>query len=79
MKRRIRRVVNFFAFNLLFFALYLNFIHSDKMASAAPDQPAHATASVIGTVPVAHPEKYLSPKSGAEMATANSTAKANVN
>jgi hypothetical protein len=30
MKRRIRRVVNFFAFNLLFFALYLNFIHRDN-------------------------------------------------
>ena len=30
MKRRIRKVANFFAFNLLFFALYLNFIHKDK-------------------------------------------------
>jgi hypothetical protein len=30
MKRRLRRVVNFFAFNLLFFALYLNFIHKDN-------------------------------------------------
>jgi len=30
MKRRIRKIVNFFAFNLLFFALYLNFIHKDK-------------------------------------------------
>ncbi len=30
MKTRVRKVVNFFAFNLLFFALYLNFIHNDK-------------------------------------------------
>ena len=30
MKRRVSKVLNFFAFNLLFFALYLNFIHKDK-------------------------------------------------
>jgi hypothetical protein len=30
MKRRAFKVLNFFAFNLLFFALYLNFIHKDK-------------------------------------------------
>ncbi len=30
MKRRITTVLNFFAFNLLFFALYLNFVHKDK-------------------------------------------------
>jgi hypothetical protein len=35
MKRRIRRVVNFFAFNLLFFALYLNFIQKDNSNAAA--------------------------------------------
>ena len=33
MKRRIRKIVNFFAFNLLFFALYLNFIHKDRANS----------------------------------------------
>lgn len=44
MKRRLRRVVNFFAFNLLFFALYLNFIHKDNPnilggeASQSPDE-----------------------------------------
>ena len=32
MKRRVRKIANFFAFNLLFFALYLNFIHKDKSA-----------------------------------------------
>lgn len=30
MKKRITTVLNFFAFNLLFFALYLNFVHKDK-------------------------------------------------
>jgi uncharacterized membrane protein YsdA (DUF1294 family) len=62
MKRRIRRIVNFFAFNLLFFALYLNFIHKDKTATTIPEQTIHATASVKGTVPVANPEKYLESK-----------------
>ena len=63
MKRRIRRITNFFAFNLLFFALYLNFIHKDKAAVTPPEQTVQATASVRGgTVPVTHPEKYLSSK-----------------
>ena len=63
MKRRIRRIANFFAFNLLFFALYLNFIHKDKAAVTPPEQTVQATASVGGgTVPVSHPEKYLGSK-----------------
>lgn len=62
MKRRIRRIANFFAFNLLFFALYLNFIHSDKSATTLPEQTIHATASAKGTVPVSNPEKYLDAK-----------------
>jgi hypothetical protein len=62
MKRRIRRIANFFAFNLLFFALYLNFIHKDKVAVTPPDQSIQATAAVGGTVPVNHPEKYLGTK-----------------
>ena len=62
MKRRIRRIANFFAFNLLFFALYLNFIHKDKSASVIPEQTVHATAAVKGTVPVDNPEKYLESK-----------------
>ena len=39
MKRRVRKIANFFAFNLLFFALYLNFIHKDNVTvSATADQ-----------------------------------------
>lgn len=60
MKRRIRKVVNFFAFNLLFFALYLNFIHKDKAGSdAAPASISTNAASYSGTVLVQNPEKYL--------------------
>ena len=56
MKNRLRKVVNFFAFNLLFFALYLNFIHKDnsnevaKVGTAAPaytgTQPVDANGNV---------------------------------
>lgn len=65
MKRRIRKVVNFFAFNLLFFALYLNFIHKDKpnvVMTPAPVQAAASTAALNGTVLVSNPEKYTDPK-----------------
>jgi hypothetical protein len=51
MKRRVRKIVNFFAFNLLFFALYLNFIHKDKMPVAIEaDQAKQSTAAFGGTV-----------------------------
>ena len=58
MKKRISRVLNFFAFNLLFFALYLNFVHKD---SNTPTSPASKTAAanVRGTVVVSSPEQYL--------------------
>ncbi|MDP4262722.1 MAG: hypothetical protein Q8941_09345 [Bacteroidota bacterium] len=62
MKRRLRRIANFFAFNLLFFALYLNFIHKDKAGTTVPDQTVQATTSFKGTVLVNNPEKYLEPK-----------------
>ena len=63
MKRRIRKIVNFFAFNLLFFALYLNFIHKDRanndIAPAVVGTPATNTSAYSGTVLVQNPEKYL--------------------
>jgi hypothetical protein len=58
MKKRISRILNFFAFNLLFFALYLNFIHKDSNSQAAP-APKTATAVSKGTVLVSNPEQYL--------------------
>jgi hypothetical protein len=64
MKRRLRRIANFFAFNLLFFALYLNFIHKDKAAITPPEQTVKSTASVTNAIaPVSHPEMYLGEKS----------------
>ena len=54
MKRRIRKIVNFFAFNLLFFALYLNFIHKDK--SFSPPVPIQTNAAVVNTAPQQNPQ-----------------------
>lgn len=48
MKRRVRKIANFFAFNLLFFALYLNFIHKDSVT--VPGTPQQNTAAFSGTV-----------------------------
>lgn len=61
MKKRIRKIVNFFAFNLLFFALYLNFIHKDKVGvETAPAAAVTAPVNTYsGTVLVQNPEKYL--------------------
>ena len=64
MKRRIRKIVNFFAFNLLFFALYLNFIHKDRVnddsaSATVVSTSATNAAAYTGTVLVQNPEKYL--------------------
>ena len=63
MKRRIRKVANFFAFNLLFFALYLNFIHKDKSSIPGDDQIVQPkTAAFSGNELVDNPEQYLQKK-----------------
>ena len=60
MKKRVRKIANFFAFNLLFFALYLNFIHKDNLSSGDTDITIQPTAAAFsGTVLVENPEKYL--------------------
>jgi hypothetical protein len=63
MKRRIRKIVNFFAFNLLFFALYLNFIHKDRanmdVTPAVVNTSVNNGAAYTGTVLVQNPEKYI--------------------
>ena len=66
MKRRIRKIVNFFAFNLLFFALYLNFIHKDKGVTLPVAVQSNAPA-ISGTVPVQDADKYLNAKSAASV------------
>ena len=58
MKTRISRVVNFFAFNLLFFALYLNFIHKDNNTQATPARST-AASSVKSAELVSNPEAYI--------------------
>ena len=79
MKKRVRKIANFFAFNLLFFALYLNFIHKDKMAVAAIPQ----NSAFSGTVLVDNPEQIVEKKNettvaaqqtAPEKTTENSTA-----
>jgi hypothetical protein len=67
MKRRIRKIVNFFAFNLLFFALYLNFIHKDKTITEPVPVQTNAAATISGTVPVQDVEKYLQVKPSASV------------
>ena len=64
MKRRVRKILNFFAFNLLFFALYLNFIHKDNMAVAAVSDSNNQVnaAAFSGTVLVENPEQYSQKK-----------------
>ena len=62
MKRRVRKIANFFAFNLLFFALYLNFIHKDKVAAPPVDFNVERTAAFSGTVLVENPENYMDKK-----------------
>ena len=62
MKRRVRKIANFFAFNILFFALYLNFIHKDKMVLPVDENDKPKTAAFSGTVLVENPEQYLQKK-----------------
>ena len=49
MKRRVRKIANFFAFNLLFFALYLNFIHRDKAIAATGTTVSASAEAFSGT------------------------------
>src|SRR3954470_3893794 len=75
MKRRVRKIANFFAFNLLFFALYLNFIHKDKVVFASDQTTASSNAAAFsGSVLVKNPEKYLEHKTTAVHTTETETA-----
>lgn len=74
MKRRVRKIANFFAFNLLFFALYLNFIHKDKAAITADPATQQNAAAFSGTVLVENPEQYLKASEAAPAAVATQPA-----
>ena len=62
MKRRTQKILNFFAFNLLFFALYLNFIHKDKVSAAISATTQQNASAINGILPVESPEKYVNTK-----------------
>jgi hypothetical protein len=72
MKRRVRKIANFFAFNLLFFALYLNFIHKDNgSVSITPTEleTAQNSPAFSGTILVENPGKVLDKKADQPTAT----------
>ena len=75
MKRRVRKIVNFFAFNLLFFALYLNFVHKDSATlPVTVNQTQVEPAAFGGTVPAENGAKFVDKKqstSGSVTAPAN--------
>jgi hypothetical protein len=73
MKKRIRKIVNFFAFNLLFFALYLNFIHKDKLSIAGTPQNVPTSAAFSGTVLVDNPEQVNEKKRDVTVVAAQQT------
>ena len=62
MKRRVRKIANFLAFNLLFFALYLNFIHKDKtnaVVTGVAQTTQQNPAAFSGTVMVETPQQEM--------------------
>lgn len=69
MKKRVSNILNFVAFNLLFFALYLNFIHKDGNVQA-PISQKQSTVTMQEAVLVENPEQYLKeakPSTAADM------------
>jgi hypothetical protein len=78
MKRRVRKIANFVAFNLLFFALYLNFIHKDKAASTEQIQQTK-TAEFSGTVLIDNPAKYQETSSEKQLTEQKAELKPSVN
>ena len=74
MKRRVRKIANFFAFNLLFFALYLNFIHKDKTVVVGGETTLVKAEAFSGTVLVDNPEQYTEKKAEATPAVATQSA-----
>ena len=66
MNPRVFKIANFFAFNLLFFALYLNFVHKDKNVQQAINTSAQthvASGSIEST------ERYVQKEKAAKNVT----------
>lgn len=79
MKKRVRKIANFFAFNLLFFSLYLNFVHKDKMSVSVVPQNSAFSGTVLPDNPGLIVEKknevnVTTQQRVPEKATENSTA-----
>jgi hypothetical protein len=51
MKRRIRKTLNFFAFNILFFAIYLNFIQKEKPDPALQTNVVKSSSTTVNAAP----------------------------
>ena len=47
MQNRVRKIANFFAFNILFFAVYLNFMGKSKEPVGQPVTPATAFSTTL--------------------------------
>jgi hypothetical protein len=59
MRSLMRKSLNFLAINVLFFALYLNFIHKDKAMPDFSFPENHSELVSTNTIPVTNPSKYL--------------------
>ena len=77
MKMRLRKTINFFALNLLFFALYLNFINKYKQPVAIETEQAKQNSSAFGgTVLVDNKQQQLPAKKTVIVAPASKDIKA---
>jgi hypothetical protein len=56
MKRRIRKTLNFFAFNILFFAIYLNFIQKEKPDPALQTNVVKSSSTTVVSDAPAQPK-----------------------
>lgn len=72
MNPRVFKIANFFAFNLLFFALYLNFIHKDKNVQQAISTSVH-TPVASGTLSTGTAEQYVQKEETPKNATSEKT------
>ena len=72
MNPRVFKIANFFAFNLLFFALYLNFVHKDKNVQQAINTGVQ-THVATGNLPVEITEQYVQKEKAATNVTSGKT------
>ena len=68
MNPRFFKIANFFAFNLLFFALYLNFVHKDKNVQQAIITNTQ-TQVATGNLTVESTEQYVQKQKAAKNLT----------